>query len=78
MKLTEQRLVRYLEESLDLEDVEADSELFSSGWLDSVSMLELIAFVEREAGIEVTPDDVTLANFDTVSRMLRFATGRAA
>lgn len=54
-----------------------DTPLFSSGALDSVAMLSLIALVEEKAGIEIRAEDVTLDNFDSVERIVRFAEGRA-
>lgn len=54
-------------------ELDAESGLFSSGVLDSVAMLQLIAFVEEEAGIRVRPEDVTLDNFDSAVRIARFA-----
>ena len=54
-----------------------DTPLFSSGALDSVAMLSLIALVEEAAGIEIHAEDVTLDNFDSVERILRFAESRA-
>jgi D-alanine--poly(phosphoribitol) ligase subunit 2 len=52
--------------------VDADTSLFSSGMLDSIAMISLIAFVEQHAGIEVRADEVTLDNFDTPARIARF------
>ncbi len=54
-----------------------DTPLFSSGALDSVAMLSLIALVEEAAGIEIRAEDVTLDNFDSVGRIVRFAEARA-
>lgn len=54
-----------------------DTPLFSSGALDSVTMLSLIALVEESAGIEIHAEDVTLDNFDSVERIVRFAESRA-
>lgn len=54
-----------------------DTPLFSSGALDSVAMLSLIALVEESAGIEIHAEDVTLDNFDSVERIVRFAESRA-
>lgn len=76
--LTEQKLLTYLREQLSLgDDVGPDSELFSSGVLDSVSMLKLITLLEEEGRFEVGRDEVTLENFDTVARMLRYAATKA-
>lgn len=54
----------------------ADTPLFSSGALDSVAMLNLITLVEEQSGIEIRADEVTLDNFDTVTRILRFTEAR--
>ena len=78
MKLTAGHLIDFIKETLQVESgVDADSKLFSTGELDSMSMMQLIGFVETEAGIEVRPDDVTLENFDTVASILQFASAKA-
>jgi acyl carrier protein len=74
MAMTEERLIGYLRAELALGDgLDPDSELFSNGALDSVAMLNLIAFVEEVCGIDVRPEDVTLANFDTPARIVLFS-----
>ncbi|MDQ8698994.1 acyl carrier protein [Hyphomicrobium sp. LHD-15] len=74
MKLTEMKLITFLNGTLKIDgELVADTELFSSGALDSVAMLQLITFVEEEAGIRVRPEDVTLDNFDSATRIVRFA-----
>ncbi len=55
-----------------------DTPLFSSGALDSIAMINLIAFIEQQAGIEIRADEVTLENFDTPARISRFALERTA
>lgn len=50
-----------------------EAALFSSGLLDSVAMLSLITFVEEATGADVRPSDVTLDNFDTISRIAEYA-----
>jgi acyl carrier protein len=55
----------------------ADTPLFSSGALDSIAMLNLITLVEQQSGIEIRADEVTLENFDTVNRIMRFMQERA-
>jgi acyl carrier protein len=74
MPLDQQTLITFLTDSLDVADaVDPESELFSSGALDSVAMLSLIAFIEKAGGLAIRPEDVTLENFDTPARILRFA-----
>lgn len=77
MKLTEQQVLVFLRDSLEFDaDIDADTELFSSGELDSVSMLQLITFVEQTAKIEVSREEVTLENFDSVRRIVRYVAGK--
>jgi acyl carrier protein len=76
MALTEAQLIGYLRDSLSVDgNLDPDSELFSNGALDSVAMLSLISFVEEKSGIEIRPEHVTLDNFDTPGRIVRFAEG---
>jgi acyl carrier protein len=78
MALTDHGLIGYLSNLTGGGDVlEAESPLFSTGMLDSVSMLNLIAFVEEQAAIQVRSEDVTLDNFDTPGRIVRFAQAQA-
>lgn len=52
--------------------------LFSSGMLDSFTMVDLIMFIERSAGVRLDPSDVTLDNLDTIERILAFVNHRGA
>ena len=77
MALTDHLLLRYLKGTLAIDDdLDGESALFSSGMLDSMSMVNLIAFVEEQAAIQVRSEDVTLDNFDTASRIVRFVDSR--
>ena len=54
--------------------------LFSRGLIDSLSVVELVTFVEEELGRPIAPADITLDNFDSIDRIARYAgkTGGAA
>lgn len=74
MSLTAEDLIRFIRDELNVEDeIAPETELFSTGILDSVAMMNIIGFVEEKAGIEVRPSDVTLENFDSVQRMVDYA-----
>lgn len=73
MNLTHEKLIGFLRDTLSLDGAGSESELFSSGLLDSVSMVNLLAFIEESTGIVIRAEDVTLENFDTPARILRFA-----
>jgi len=73
MRLTTDDLHTFLTTELGLEDgVTSDSELFSTGLLDSVAMMNIIGFIEEKTGIDVRPADVTLENFDTMQRIVDY------
>lgn len=52
--------------------------LVSSGMLDSVALVRVAAFVEREAGITIPDRDVTAEHFDTVRSIEAYVTARLA
>ena len=57
---------------LQHDELGASDPLFSSGLLDSFSMVQLVMFVEGEAGVRLNPEDITLDNFDTIGSILAF------
>ncbi len=75
MPLTRENLLAYLHDEHDIDPADLhddDTPLFSSGLLDSFSMVELVAFIERESATKLRATQVTLNNLDTVSRILGF------
>ncbi len=52
--------------------------LFSSSLLDSFSMVDLIMFIEKSAGIRLNPADVTLDHLDSIERILSFVNEQRA
>lgn len=54
---------------LDASDLHDDTELFSSGLIDSLRVLELVGFVERHSGLRLPTSAISLDNFDSIERM---------
>ena len=74
MSLTQDDLIAYLSDALDTdEELGADTELFTSGLLDSVLMQELIMYFEEKTGTQVPAEAVTLENFDTPGSIVAYA-----
>lgn len=74
MTLSAEELIAYLARDLGIaEPVDAETELFSSGLLDSVSMIGLITFIEEKTRATIPATDVTLENFDSISRITDYA-----
>ncbi len=78
MTLTAADLTGFMQEELgiDTDDVDSSSLLFTSGIVDSFSLVSLVTFIERQCGFTVQPDDVTLENLDSIQRIVDFAAAR--
>ena len=74
MNLTAASLTSFMESRLgvDATGVNDKTLLFSSNLLYSFIIVELIAFIEVQAGIRVEPWDVSLDNLDSIERILRY------
>ena len=62
------------DEAVDVppEGIDADTSLFRDQLLDSMSLTNLITFLEDEFAIKVGAMDVVFENLDTVNHMLAF------
>jgi len=72
MQLTQADLIAFLQEQRQLDGVGSETVLFSDGTIDSVGMIDLITFIEAFDNFDVAQSDVTLENFDTVSRIIGY------
>lgn len=73
-------LVGYIHEyfGVALADLDANTLLFSSGMLDSFSLVDLVSFLESRTGLKVKPGEIQLANFDSVVRITDFVTRKVS
>lgn len=55
-----------------------DESLLDAGVLDSAAMMDLIAFLEGRFKIRIDEDDMVPENFDTVTSIVRYVSGRCA
>jgi len=81
MALTRDALLDYLQnkQGIDPAVIESDdTELFSSGLIDSFSMVDLIQFIETEGGFKMNPSDVNLDNLDSIAKIIAFAESQTA
>ncbi len=52
--------------------LEYESSLLDSGVIDSLGILDLVAFMEETFGIEPTDEDLVPENFDSVSALVGY------
>ncbi|MGI9606485.1 MAG: phosphopantetheine-binding protein [Acidimicrobiales bacterium] len=76
----ETRLAAYIADEIALVDVpiEAETELLLSGAVDSLGVIRITQWIEDEADVAVDPGDVTLENFQSVSRMVSYISENSA
>jgi acyl carrier protein len=53
-------------------ELDAAEPLFSSGIIDSITLVDLVVFIEQQAGISVPPRDIALEYFDSVERIMAY------
>lgn len=75
------RIREYLAEEMDPPrdpaDVGDDFRLIDMGGLDSLAILQLVAFLEDEFSLVLDNDDLTLENFETVGAIVGLVDARA-
>lgn len=72
------RLLTFInsEVALSPEPVELETDLLISGAVDSLGVVRVTQWLEDELGLDVDPIEVTLENFQTVSKMVAYASSK--
>lgn len=55
-----------------------DDSLLESGIIDSLGILDLAMFIERELGVQLADDELTPENFDSLNALTRFLVTKGA
>jgi acyl carrier protein len=74
MSITFDSLRAFLVDELAIDDghIGPETLLFSSGLVDSFSLVSLLTHIENEAGLQIPPSDINLNNFDNIKSMLSY------
>ncbi len=64
--------------SINLPDLADDDNLFESGIVNSLFAVELMTFLEKTFAIEVTPEDLEIANFQSIAASADFVSRKKA
>lgn len=70
------RLVGFVNAEIAVTPVEAETDLLLTGAVDSLGVIRITQWLEDELGVAVDPIDVTLENFQTITRMTTYATNK--
>lgn len=62
----EQKLREYIRDTMNT-DVDSNTPLVGNGIIDSMGVMDLIAFIQSSFHIEFTDDDLTVENFQNIN-----------
>ncbi len=68
-----QRVIELMHENIpELEgiQIESDTILISSGYMDSFNVIQMIAWLESEFGVSIDLNDINYEDFDTVDSIV--------
>jgi acyl carrier protein len=71
----QQRFKQFIVENFyvsDPQELQPDTSLITSGYVDSTGMLEVIAFLEEEFGIQIRDEEMVPENLETIARVEAF------
>lgn len=77
--ISSESISAFLREDLDIDtsEISKDSALFSSGIIDSFSLISLMAFIEDTGSVRINPAEVTIDNLDSIEKILRFVKSKS-
>jgi acyl carrier protein len=75
----EEKILVFIRDELrvEIEDVESDTELVSSGRIDSTDLVRLAAHLERSFDIEIPDEDISADHLDTIAMTARYVLDHA-
>ena len=50
-------------------EIEPQEDLLLSGFLDSLSVIRLVTYLEAECSASIPPEDITIENFGTIEKI---------
>jgi len=66
------RIREFIVESFFVDDFSDEDSFLRNGVIDSLGMLELITFLEKEFGIKITDAELIPENLDSLARVCAF------
>jgi acyl carrier protein len=66
------RIRQFIVESFFVDDFSDEDSFLRNGVIDSLGMLELITFLEKEFGIKITDAELVPENLDSLARVCAF------
>lgn len=64
-----EKIITYIKDELSIEAIDSihiDEDLLGNGIVDSLGMIKLVVFLEKEFQVTISPEDMTVENFNSV------------
>ncbi len=65
-------LGRLFSENMNLDAPSAETDLLESGFMDSLTFVELLLHLEKKFGIQISLDDLEIDNFRSIANIAQF------
>jgi acyl carrier protein len=72
----QQRVRRFIQDSFFVDEVGDAESFLESGIIDSLGIVQIVAFVESELGLAVPDTDLVPSNFDSIDRIAAYVERR--
>ena len=66
------QLRSFFSEKLSVEISSVDANLIQTGILDSLALVELLAYIEKEFGTEISLDDIGIEDFHSIAKIAEY------
>jgi acyl carrier protein len=66
------QLKAFFSEKLSVEVSSVDTDLAQTGVLDSLALVELLTYIEKEFGTEISLDNVEIEDFRSIARIAEY------
>lgn len=75
-----QKLITYVQTELlnEQHTITADQDLLISGLIDSIGVMRLVGFIEKDLDTTIPPKDVTLENFGNINTIVSYIDSQIA
>lgn len=72
MKINKKKLKNFINEYSGSNEIVYETELFDSGYIDSIGLLSIINYLEEEYDIQIETQNINSSNFGTINQIEKF------
>lgn len=69
------KIISYIKTEISMEprdEIDLEEDLLGNGIIDSLGMMQLVVFLEKQFKVKIGPEDMTVENFSTISSISEY------